>query len=179
MPSDAAELTTPLHAAIIGPADRRQALSGMRLSALVLSRLDMKVRDVEGLIDDDAESFGTADRSFDACLRSVIADFGLTPLFVDDGPGLHHHAVRPRAYDFAAGEVEPAGMERWRAEYRGMEPARQMLAATILWLYRGKRDFCWLRRVPCDWDAAAAVDELKRVGALQRWGALVALYPGW
>jgi hypothetical protein len=53
------------------------------------------------------------------------------------------------------------------------------MLATILWLYRGKQDFCWRRRVPCDWDAAQALDELERVGVLRRWGALLALYPGW
>ena len=180
MRSDATGLATPLHAAVAGSAGRRKALASMRLSALVLSRLHMDERDAEAFVDDDAKSFGTVgDRSFDSCLRGLIWDFGLAPLFVDDGPGLHHQAIRPRGYDFAVGEVDPAGMERWRADYRAMTPARQMLAATVLWLYRGKRDFCWLRRVPCDWDAAEGVDELERAGALQKSGALVALYPGW
>jgi hypothetical protein len=180
MPSDATEAATPLHAALAGYVGRRAALSGMRLSMLVLLRLDLDVRDVEALMHSGVKAFGaTGDRVFDACLRGVIADFGLELLFVNDGPGLHHQAMRPRGYDFAAGDVDPAGMEKWRADYRAMAPAQQMTAATILWLYRGKRDFRWLRRVPCDWNAADAVDELERAGALQRWGALVALYPGW
>jgi hypothetical protein len=166
----AAELETPLHMAITGPAGRRDALAGMRLSAVVLSRLDLDGGDVATLLDGDTEAAGAGDRAFDAGLRGLITD---------DGPGQHHHAVRPRGYDFAAGEVDPLGMERWRADYRVMAPARQMLAATILWLYRGKRDFCWLRRVPCDWDAATAVDEMESAGVLQRWGALIARYPGW
>jgi hypothetical protein len=175
----AAELETPLHMAITGSAGRWDALAGMRLSAVVLSRLDLYGGDVATLLDGDTEAPGGADRAFDAGLRGLITDYGLAPLFVDDGPGQHHHAVRPGGYDFAAGEVDPLGMERWRADYRAMEPALQMLAATILWLYRGKRDFCWLRRVPCDWDAATAVDEMESAGVLQRWGALIARYPGW
>src|ERR1700754_4845639 len=125
MQSDTTEATTPLHATLAGPTGRRAALSGIRLSALVLSRFDMDARDAEALMDGGAKMLGMiSDRHFDARLRSVIAVFGLTPLFVDDGPGLHHHAIRPRGYDFAAGEVDPAGMERWRADYRAMAPAR-------------------------------------------------------
>jgi hypothetical protein len=177
----AAEMETPLRSAVAGFVGRREALDGMRLSALVLSRFDLDARDAGALLDGDTKAAvaSVGNRAFDASLRSLIADCGLAPLFVDDGPGLHHHAVRPRGYDFAAGEVEPLGMERWRADYRAMAPARQMLAATILWLYRGKRDFCWLRRVPYDWDAADGVDEMERAGVLRRWGTLIAQYPGW
>jgi hypothetical protein len=179
MQNDATEMATTLHAAIAGSVGHWEALAGMRLSALVLSRLDLDARDVGTLLGGDTESAIAGDRAFDASLRSLITDYGLARLFVDDGPGLHHHAVRPRGYDFAVDDVDPGGMERWRADYRAMAPARQMLAATILWLYRGKQDFCWLRRVPCDWDAADAVDEMERAGVLQRWGSLVARYPGW
>jgi hypothetical protein len=162
-------MAAPLYAALAGSAGRRQTLTGIRLSTLVLSRLDLDARDAEGLMNGGATAFGAAgDRAFDASLRSLIAGCGLGMLFVDDGPGLHHHAVRPRGYDFAAGEAEPVGMETWRVDYRAVVPARQMLAATILWLYRGKRDFCWLRRVPSDWDAADGVDEMERAGVLQR-----------
>jgi hypothetical protein len=169
------------NAAIAGSVGRRNVLAGMGLSALVLLRLDLDASDAAALLEVDTEASiaGNGDRAFVASLRGLIADCRLALLFVDDGPGLHHHAVRPRGYDFAAGEVDPLGMERWRADYRAMPTARQMLAATILWLYRGKRDFCWLRRVPCDWDAADGIDEMERAGVLQRWRALIARYPGW
>src|SRR5258708_24814495 len=77
-------------------------------------------------------SYGSA--QFDEHLRAVIGRTGLTPLFRDDGPGRHHHAVRPSGYDYNADEVDAWGMERWRGDYRAMSTARQMVAASIIWL---------------------------------------------
>jgi hypothetical protein len=48
-------------------------------------------------------------------------------LFVDDAPGRHHHAVRPRGYDYSVDAVDPKGMEKWRADYRNMDPSQQVL----------------------------------------------------
>ncbi len=66
-----------------------------------------------------------------------------------------------------------------RADYRAMTAAQQMLAASIIWLYRGGKDNRWLRRVPCTWHAADAIDEMRRRDALADWGRLIPLYPGW
>jgi hypothetical protein len=70
-------------------------------------------------------------------------------------------------------------MERWRADYRGMPNHRQMLAASIIWLYRGGKDNCWLRRVPCTWCVADALHDLKAAAAIADWARLLVLYPGW
>jgi hypothetical protein len=69
-------------------------------------------------------------RSFDEHLRRMITRFWLWPLFSHDGPGRHHHAIRPKGYDYYADMVDAGAMERWRADHRGMGPERQMLAAS-------------------------------------------------
>lgn len=70
-------------------------------------------------------------------------------------------------------------MEQWRADYRHMPEERQMMAASIVWLYRAGKDNVWLRRVPCTWHAADAIVCLEAVGAFEDWARLYALYPGW
>ena len=70
-------------------------------------------------------------------------------------------------------------MERWRADFRGMSQEQQMLAASIIWLYRAAKDNIWLRRVPCTWHAADAVDCMKSNNVLHDWARLLALYRGW
>jgi hypothetical protein len=42
--------------------------------------------------------------------------------------------------NYYVGQVDAVAMERWRADYRGMGAERQMLAASIVWLYRGGKD---------------------------------------
>ncbi|MET1047122.1 MAG: hypothetical protein ABWX70_10555 [Hyphomicrobium sp.] len=116
---------------------------------------------------------------FDGQLRHSIDRYDLWHLFTDDGPGRHHETIRPSGYDYGLDAVDSAGMERWRADYRALTPARQMLAATIIWLYRGKKDSIWLRRVPCTWQAAEAVEEMRTDRVVADWGLLVSLYPGW
>jgi hypothetical protein len=154
-----------------------------RLTQLVLARLDMTDSEATVFADfTDAmpwgpNFFGLA--PFYDHLRASIERFALAPLFASDGPGRHHHTIRPRGYDYYADAVDPTGMERWRADYRALTPAQQMLAASIIWLYRGKKDNCWLRRVPCTWHAADAIEEMRRRGVLANWGRLVLLYPGW
>jgi hypothetical protein len=70
-------------------------------------------------------------------------------------------------------------VERWRADYRAMTSAQQMLAATIIWLYLGGKDNVRMRRVPMTWRAADAIAEMRRCDALADWGTLIALYLGW
>jgi hypothetical protein len=107
----------------------------------------------------------------------MIRRFELASLFGDDGPGRRHHAIRPTGYDYHADQVNAGTMERWRASYRAMASARQMLAASIIWLYRGGKDNRWLRRVPCTHGDAIA--EMQSGAVLYDWSRLLALYPGW
>jgi hypothetical protein len=115
-------------------------------------------------------------RSFDHHLRHIIKRYGLATLFSDDGPGPRHHAIRPAGYDFHSDAVIPIAMEKWRADYRAMAAHRQMLAASIIWLYRGGKDSCWLRRVPCTWRAADGLHAL-RSGGYRRLGPAVSPLP--
>jgi hypothetical protein len=70
-------------------------------------------------------------------------------------------------------------MAEWRRTYKALQPSRQMVVATIIWLYCGERDKTWLARLPSTWHAADAVAVLQEAGALKDWGRLVAMYPGW
>ena len=133
-----------------------------RLTKLVASRLDMDETDIADLAAilemDLLGPFKAIPQPFDYHLRHVIAVHSLGALFSDDGAGAYHHAIRPRGYDFREGKVIALDMERWRVAYRAMPPERQMLAASIVWLYRGGADSRWLRRVSCTWHAADALE---------------------
>ena len=152
-----------------------------RLSDLVALRFDMD--------DDEACRFGLAcggaaatmagQASFDCHLRGVIWRYGLADLFQDVGSGRHHQAIKPTGYDYDADAVIPKAMARWRANYRALPEPHQMMAATIVWLYRGGLDTVWLRRVAVAWSSAHAIEVLRKDGALADWGLLIALYPGW
>jgi hypothetical protein len=160
----------------------KERFPAYRLTQLVLARLDMTDSETTVFADfTDATPgphfFGL--KPFYDHLRASIERLALAPLFTSDGPGKYHHTIRPSGYDYYADAVDPTGMERWRADYRTMTPAQQMFAASIIWLYRGKKDNCWLRRVPCTWHAVDAIEEMRRRGVLASWGRLVLLYPGW
>jgi len=161
----------------------RESFPGYRLTRLVTMRQQLDGSDMALLSDllgeDLLRSISDAPRPFDEHLRKVIARCRLQQLFNDEGPGLYHHAIRPSGYDFHRDEVIPLGMEQWRANYRAMSDERQMLAASIIWLYRAAKDNVWLRRVPCTWHAGEAIACMKGAGVLGDWARLFALYPGW
>jgi hypothetical protein len=154
-----------------------------RLTRLVGARLELDELDVAQLPDvlamDVLRQAPSVLRPFNDHLRHVIARHGLMALFSDDGHAPYHHAIRPTGYDFHRNEVIPIRMEGWRADYRHMSDERQMLAATIVWLYRAGKDNVWLRRVPCTWHAADAIACMKATNVLADWARLFALYPGW
>jgi hypothetical protein len=152
-----------------------------RLSNLVAQRFDMD--------NDEALRFALAcggdlaatlgHEPFDCHLRAVIQRYGLMSLFRNVGYGPHHQAIKPTGYDDDADAVIPEAMAQWRATYRALPEPHQIIAATIIWLYRGGPDTVWLRRVAVAWPAADAIAHLRAAGALADWGLLVALYPGW
>jgi hypothetical protein len=172
-----------LRMALASPEEAYDRFPDYRLTRLVAARFDMN--DAEALAfarlagHTEHDDLKIGPRAFGDHLRWVIIHFGLARLFADDGPRLHHHAIRPKGYDYYAGQVDAVAMERWRAHYRGMRAERQMLAASIVWLYRGGKDNRWLRRVPCTWHAAGAVAVMQQHGVLSAWGTLIRLYPGW
>lgn len=182
-PGDVPEPLALIELALRAPETAKQCYPNYRLTRLVASRLELDDADMALLAAilglRLCEPASGVPRPFDHHLRHMIFAYGLGALFSDNGPGAHHHAIRPIGYDFHCDEVIPIGMEQWRADYRAMSDERQMLAASILWLYRAGKDNCWLRRVPCTWHAADAIDHMKATGVLADWARLFALYPGW
>jgi hypothetical protein len=118
--------------------------------------------------------------AFAAHLLDVIARYELNPFFtrVPDR-AINGIDVRPRGIDWRTEQVDAEEMTEWRRRYKALPPARQMMVATIITLYRGELDTTWLTRLPSTWLAADAVATLLEAGALRDWGRLVALYPGW
>jgi hypothetical protein len=165
------------------PQRAKERLPNYRLTRLVAARVGMDEAEVKSLADltgdPVSEPFWHPSKAFEGQLRETIGRYGLAPLFRDDGPGPYHHAIRPTGYDYYADEVEPVGMEDWRAAYRALATEHQMIAASIIWLYRARKDNIWLRRVPCTWHAADALAVMRRRGVLPDWARLMTLYPGW
>jgi hypothetical protein len=110
----------------------------------------------------------------------VVARYELDAFFLRDARlSINGIDVRPRGVDYRTNEVDKEAMADWRRAYNALPPVRQMMVATIIWLYRGGADKTWLTRLPSTWHAADAVAALLAAGALRDWGRLVALYPGW
>jgi hypothetical protein len=168
---------------LAGAADVQRPVLPLRLTQLVAARFDMATVEAAVFLDlcgsPPIQTSQSADAEFHAHLRRIIDRYRLDSLFVADAPGLYHHAIRPRGYDYSVDAVHPKDMETWRADYRSMRSAQQIFAASIIWLYRGGKDHVWLRRVPCTWNAAEALQVLREDGALSDWGRLIFLFPGW
>ena len=182
-PRDLAEPLAAVQLALRSPGEAKARFPSYRLSRLVASRLQLDDLDMDTFSKilklDPVNPSIEQRRPFDYQLRHIIWRYKLQSLFSDDGPGPHHHAIRPAGYDFRSDAVIPTDMERWRADYRGMANHRQMLAASIIWLYRGGKDNCWLRRVPCTWHVVDALHDLRSAGVIADWAWLFVLYPGW
>jgi hypothetical protein len=118
--------------------------------------------------------------AFAAHLLDVIARHELDAFFLRDVRlSINGIDVRPRGVDYRTSKVDKEVMTEWRRRYKALPPARQMMVATIITLYRGEPDKTWLSRLPNTWHAADAVAALQEAGLLRDWGRLVALYPGW
>ena len=118
--------------------------------------------------------------AFAAHLLEVITRYELEGFFLRD-PRLSINGIdiRPRGFDYRTDQIDNAAMADWRRAYKTLPPVRQMMVATIIWLYLGGADKTWLARLPSTWHAADAVAAMMSAGALRDWGRLVALYPGW
>lgn len=172
-----------LQLSLRSPLDAKARYPDYRLTQLVSSRLDLGDDDLGRLSDilgmDVRDVAPNVLEPFNDHLRLMIARYGLEALFGDDRQTPYHHAIRPTGYDFERDEIIPTGMEKWRADYRALPEERQMLAASILWLYRAGKDNAWLRRVPCTWHAADGIIRMRATKVLEDWARLFALYPGW
>ena len=154
------------------------------------TRLDRLVQHLLDLDEDDAMELETlggvpmalgnrSPASFNKALQQVIRQLRLFKLFCPSQEGEFHRSICLAAYNERTGEHHPEEMARWRAEFRGMAPEQQMMAATIIWLYQSGPDSTWLRRVPCTWRAGEAMQYMRDAGCLSLWLSLIARYPGW
>lgn len=125
--------------------------------------------------------FGNRAVQFDEYLRPFLERHRMLGTYfgIDSEP--HHYAVRPAGVNWRTEEDDPFELRRWRREYLLEPKHRQMLIATVLWLYRGEgeKDSIWLRDLPCSWHIADAYVTLRDAGVLAEWGELVGRYPGW
>lgn len=120
----------------------------------------------------------------------VVERYELDALFLEApsfSPRPSHLALRPRGFDWgspARNEI-PGALTQWRRLYRTLPRARQVMAATLMTLYRGEADRIWLKPMDKSLLVADAICALRDCDtqpegiALRDWGRLVALYPGW
>ena len=172
--------------AIASPTFARGRFPKLRLVDVVAKAPAMDGREHRALaavcganIDGLPEGSGRAP-AFAAHLLEVITRYELEGFFLRD-PRLSINGIdiRPRGFDYRTDQIDNAAMADWRRAYKALPAVRQMMVATIIWLYLGGADKTWLARLPSTWHAADAVAAMMSAGALRDWGRLVALYPGW
>lgn len=156
-------------------------LDEMRLERLVLGLLDLDMEEAAQIdvLANSSTSFERSPEYFHEVLQLAIRQLRLFPLFARTRHGEYHRSVCPAAYNERTGEHHPEEMARWRASFREMSPEQQMVAASIVWMYRSGPDSIWLRRVPCTWKASEALHYMRDTDCLDVWLQLVARYPGW
>ena len=172
--------------AVASPTFARGRFPKLRLVDVVAKVPVMDGREIRALatvcganIDSLPEGSGRAP-AFAAHLLDVIARYEFDAFFLrDPSQSINGIDVRPRGFVYRTSQVDARAMAEWRRAYRTLPPTRQMMVATIIWLYRGEPDKTWLARLPSTWHAADAIAALVEAGALRDWGRLVALYPGW
>lgn len=149
---------------------------------LVLGLLDIddqEASQLDALSSAAPSSYERSAQNFDEILQQAIRKLRLFELFGRTHDGEFHRSICPTAYNARTGQHDPDGMAHWRAYFRAMPPERQMMAATIVWMYRSGPDSIWLRRVPCTWSASESLHYMHDTGCLMLWLQLVATYPGW
>ncbi len=153
-----------------------------RLSAVVHDLVDKDANESRlllALADAKPVDEAPSAEAFHMALMHAISLHRLHRLFTHGESGEHHRGVVPGGYSERTGQTFPHEMAAWRADFRAMAPAQQMLAATIVWLYQSGPDSTWLRRVPCTWPASEAIQYMRDAGCIRDWLRLVALCPGW
>lgn len=95
------------------------------------------------------------------------------------GDAGEHFYMRPRGFAWPAHDEIPADLKQWQKDYRAASPLRQVMAATVVYLYNDMAHKYWMVRVKKDWHPADAVEILRAECALEDWGRLYTLYSGW
>jgi hypothetical protein len=156
-------------------------LDEMQFEDLVLGLLDLNIEEAAqlGALSDFDTPFERSSVRFYETLQQAVRQLRLFKLFARTHDGEYHRGICPAAYNERTGEHYPEEMACWRADFRAMSPEQQMVATTIVWMYRCGPDSVWLRRVPCTWKASEALHYLRDTDCLAEWLQLVARYPGW
>ncbi|AXF22773.1 hypothetical protein CUJ89_19910 [Burkholderia pyrrocinia] len=157
-------------------------MNEVRLDRLVAVSLDLDDHEALSLEALAGGTYVQAMRTpahFLTVLKQAISELRLSRLFCSSSQGAFHRGICPAAYDERAGQHHPGEMAEWRATFRAMAPEQQMMAATIVWMYRSGADSIWLRRVPCTWRANEALRYMRDAGCLAIWIRLIARFPGW
>lgn len=119
-------------------------------------------------------------------LLYVIDRYGLNALF-EILDRRHYQAIEPH-YQICPSGVswlkpnQPEkhnGFAKWQDDYQELPQVGQLMAATIMTLYKGRPDDYWMENVPKEWDAVEGIERLLKHGAFEDWARLYALYPGW
>jgi hypothetical protein len=159
-----------------------QCLESVRLDRLVSQCLDMTLPEAAFLAKLPGVSARRPQRTpegFYGSLHQAISECGLWSLFTVAAHAEWHRSIVPAAYNEHTGEIYPTEMAEWRADFRAMAPECQMVAATIVWLYRAGSDSIWLRRVPSAWRAVEALRYMRDADVLDLWLNLIVNYTGW
>jgi hypothetical protein len=159
-----------------------QCLESVRLDRLVSQCLDMTLPEAAFLAKLPGVSARRPQRTpegFYGSLHQAISECGLWSLFTVAAHAEWHRSIVPAAYNERTGEIYPTEMAEWRADFRAMAPECQMVAATIVWLYRAGSDSIWLRRVSSAWRAVEALRYMRDADVLDLWLNLIVNYTGW
>jgi hypothetical protein len=169
--------------AIISPAFARGRFPDLSLADVVLKRNDMDCCEAASLAAVCGQRVSPRRNvaQFIEHLYKVINRYDLNSFYghYPEHPANFGNDIRPHGVDWGRMVVDEDALRAWRNAYKRLSPARQMMVATIMWLYVGNKNCFWLRRLPHKWHAADAVKLMKSGGVLGDWATLVALYPGW
>ncbi|SIO47879.1 hypothetical protein SAMN05443247_06012 [Bradyrhizobium erythrophlei] len=169
--------------ATISPAFARGRFPDLSLADVVLKRNDMDYCEAAALaaVCGQRISPWRDAAQFIVHLHKVIDRYDLNSFYghYPEHPANFGNDIRPHGVDWDSHEVNDDAIRVWRDAYKRLSPARQMIVATIMWLYVGSNNCFWLKHLPNKWHAADAIKLMKSAGVLGDWATLVALYPGW
>lgn len=165
---------------LVSPALARRLLPDMTFSCLVNKRSHMDNHEAQALAKICGTEIPTYQHTalFSEHLDAVVAKFELDRLFGRYGASIQGIYCKPRGIHSDV-KIKEKNIKIWRRLYRELAAEKKLLAATIIWLYRGCEDETWLDPKLCQWHAADAIGTLRKAGMLADWGKLVALYAGW
>jgi len=186
---------TTMPAALAAYAAVDPTFAGGRFPGLTLTKLVDKVPSMDGeeytalalACGAEAPTFESSEhrqRVFGQVLLDIMERYELWGCFErvkPYGSEGDHYSVRPIGFDWARNwEPVPERLKAMRKAYRSMTPVQQVMALTVLHLYRQGTDTRFLvGGCPTKILAADAMKVLQSNSAAAVWGNLVSHYAGW